>query len=272
MTQLALTGVSVELGGQRVLDQVDISIEGGELLGLIGANGAGKTTLMRVAAGLLQPLAGHWALDGTPLRQLAARHRAQHIAYLPQGAPCHWAMSVSRLVALGRLPHLQPWQQPGAADHAAVATALTQADVGHLAERAALTLSGGERAREMLARALAGEPRLLLADEPVAGLDPEHQLRVMETLQSRVRDGMGVMVTLHDLGLAARYCDRLVLLKNGRLLTAGSPQDVLSPRYLADGFHIDALSGERDGRPWLVPWRGLPDPKTPPTPTLPPEI
>jgi len=272
MTELALTGISVELGGQRVVDEVDIRIEGGELLGLIGANGAGKTTLMRVAAGLLQPLAGHWALDGTPLRQLAARRRAQHIAYLPQGAPCHWAMSVNRLVALGRLPHLQPWQQPGATDHAAVATALAQADVGHLAERDALTLSGGERARVMLARALAGEPRLLLADEPVAGLDPEHQLRVMETLKSRVREGMGVMVTLHDLGLAARFCDRLVLLKQGRLLTAGPPRQVLSPRYLADGFHIDALSGELDGRPWLVPWRVLPEPETLAEVTLPQEI
>lgn len=258
MTQLALHDISVKLGGQRVLDGVDIGVTGGELLGLIGANGAGKTTLMRVAAGLLRPLAGTWSLDGAPLQRLAARRRAQRIAYLPQGAPCHWAMSVARLVALGRLPHLQAWQQPGAHDHAAVAAALEQADVAHLAERDALTLSGGERARVMLARALAGEPRLLLADEPVAGLDPEHQLRVMETLKSRVRAGMGVMVTLHDLGLAARFCDRLVLLNNGRLLAEGPPQQVLSPERLAEGFHIDALSGERDGRPWLVPWRVLP--------------
>ena len=251
---LRFDAVRARLGGREVLSGVSAQLAAGELVGLIGANGAGKSTLMRVAAGVLAASGGRLLLGDSELQHQSGRQRARQLAYLPQGAPCHWPLPVARLVALGRLPHLQPWQRPGKADHAAVAWAMQQADVSHLAERDALSLSGGERARVMLARALAGEPTLLLADEPVAGLDPAHQLAVMRTLRERRQAGTGVLVSLHDLGLAARFCDRLWLLHKGRLLADGTPPDVLQPTHLVTAFGIEALQGAHQGEPWLVPW------------------
>lgn len=254
-TTLAFDGLRVRFGDSVVLSQVSAGLSGGELVGLIGANGAGKSTLMRAAVGIIEPAAGCVKLDGVDLQRCARRRRARQLAYLPQGAPCHWPLTVQRLVALGRLPHLQAWQRPGDEDRAAVARAMEQADVAFLAQRDTLSLSGGERARVMLARALAGEPALLLADEPTAGLDPAHQLAVMQTLRRRSRDGMGVLVSLHDLGLAARFCDRVLLLHRGRLLADGPPVSVLDARQLAAAFNIEALRGEHDGEPYLLPWR-----------------
>lgn len=256
---LELAAVSARLGGREVLSAVSVQLAGGELVGLIGANGAGKSTLMRVAAGVLAASAGRVLLDGRDALSQSGRQRARQLAYLPQGAPCHWPLPVERLVALGRLPHLQAWQRPGPVDDAAVKRAMQLADIGHLSGRDALSLSGGERARVMLARALAGEPALLLADEPVAGLDPAHQLAVMQTLRQRSRAGVGVLVSLHDLGLAARYCDRLWLLQQGRLLADDIPARVLQAPALAVAFGIEALQGEHDGEPWLVPWRRCAD-------------
>jgi iron complex transport system ATP-binding protein len=253
MTTLAVESLTVEFGERRILDGVSLTVPGGVMVGLIGPNGAGKTTLLRACAGLIAVASGAVRIDGVPIFDFDRRRLARILAYLPQQATCHWPLEVERLVALGRLPHLQPWQRPTGRDASAVQTALCLADVGHLTGRNVLALSGGERARVLLARALAGDPALLLADEPVAGLDPEHQLRMMEVLHERCRRGAGIIVTMHDLGLAARFCDRLVLLSEGRIVADGPPRTVLTAGTLASVFHIRADIGDRAGHPVIVP-------------------
>jgi len=255
MTLLAATDVSVAFNGHTVVDRVSLALAGGELVGLIGPNGAGKTTLIRTLAGVLRPTAGTVSFDGTPLAQLPRRQLARRLAYMAQGADCHWPLTVERVVALGRLPHLAPWQGPGDNDRRAIGAALAAADLTDFAERRATSLSAGERARALLARALAVEPEALLADEPVAALDPGHQLDLMTLLHGRARAGAAVVVVLHDLSLAARFCHRLVLLHRGRVLAEGRPEDVLTAETLAEAYGIEALIGRQDGEPYVVPWR-----------------
>ncbi len=253
MTILAAQNVTVWFDSLRVLDDVSMTLVGGEIVGLIGPNGAGKTTLLRACAGLIAGAAGRVLVEGTAIGAMERRRRARTIAYLPQEATCHWPLEVERLVALGRLPHLLPWQRPSGDDAAAVATALRLADVEGLVGRNVLALSGGERGRVLLARALAVDPALLLADEPVAGLDPEHQLRMMAVLRDRSRAGAGVVVTMHDLGLAARFCDRLVLLSGGRIVADGAPEAVLTADRLAAVYGITARIDRADGQMFVVP-------------------
>ena len=254
---LAVEGLRVALGGRPVVDGIDLDVAAGEMVGLIGPNGAGKTTLVRAAAGLLAPEAGGVAVAGRPIGEHPRRALARLLAYLPQGAECHWPVTVARVVALGRLPHLGPWRRPSPGDDAAIGRALAAAEVAHLAGRRVDALSAGERTRVMLARALATEPRLLLADEPVAALDPYHQLHVMELLRRRAGEGAGVLVVLHDLALAARFCDRLVLMRAGRRLAEGPPEAVLTEERLAEAYAVEATYGRRDGALYLLPWRRL---------------
>ncbi len=254
--------ISVSLGSRPVLEQASLTVKAGQVVGLIGPNGAGKTTLLRALCGLQSMQHGSITVNDRPLTDIPPRQRAQTVAYLPQGAESHWQVSVSHLVALGRLPH-----QAGALstlDRQAITRAMDACDVTHLADRSVAEVSGGERARVMLARALAVEPTLLLADEPVAGLDPAHQLEVMQRLHALADGGAGVIVVLHDLTLAARYCHHLVLLNRGQVVASGPPNDVLTPTILADIYGIRAHQGEVDGVPYLVPLERLPS--TGPTP------
>jgi iron complex transport system ATP-binding protein len=253
MTRLSAHGIGVTLGGRAVLEAVDFAVGPGELVGLIGPNGAGKSTLLRVLAGLLAPDAGRVALDETPADHWSDRARARRVGYLPQAGNANWAVSVATLVQLGRMPHRGPLGGASARDRAAVARALDTCDVAHLAGRAVTTLSGGERSRVLLARALAGEPELLLADEPVSGLDPAHQLDVMDTLRHLVQAGAGVAVVLHDLSLAARYCERLVLIGDGRVAAQGPPESVLSDANLARCYDLTVWRGQVAGTPCVVP-------------------
>ncbi|MGB1580497.1 MAG: ABC transporter ATP-binding protein [Nevskiales bacterium] len=253
MTALTARQVSLNLGERQVLHAVDLLAQPGEILGLLGPNGAGKTTLIRLLAGLLAPQQGSVDLAGQPLQALGDRERAKRIAYLPQGHECHWPLKVREVVALGRLPHRAPWQGLPQADAAIIDTALEETDTLHLAERAINSLSGGERSRVLLARALATQASSLLADEPVAGLDPAHQLQVMSLLQGKARAGVTVVVVLHDLGLAARYCDRLCLLAEGRVIAQGMPGEVLSPEPLQQAYGIRAWYGEVEGERLVVP-------------------
>jgi len=258
MTRLSAGAVTVKLGTRIALDRVSAAVETGELVGLIGPNGAGKTTLLRALAGLVSPAAGSVALDARPLDAIGRRDRARRLGYLPQDGTIHWALPVADVVLMGRLPHLGAWERPGDGDRAIAASAMAALDIADLAERPATRLSGGEKARVLLARALAGAPEILLADEPVAGLDPYHRLEVMEHLASLAASATGVVVVLHDLALAARFCRRLLLLDRGCIAAEGAPADVLTPERLASVYRVEAVRGRHEGADYVLPWRRVP--------------
>lgn len=241
MTAISVRGLDVSAGGTPLLENVDFDLPSGTLTGLVGPNGAGKTTLLRTILGLAPCTGGVISLDEHRLDQWPAAQRAGMISYLPQSGVVHWPMTVERLVALGRLPHCDPWRAMKETDARAITEALRNADVAHLRKRRVTTLSGGERARVLLARMLATEAPVLLADEPVAALDPAHQFQVMALLQSRARQGAAVLIVLHDLALAARFCDRLVLLNRGRVVADGNARTVLSAENLAAVYGVQAL-------------------------------
>ncbi|MEQ8266595.1 MAG: ABC transporter ATP-binding protein [Parvibaculum sp.] len=250
--RLAIENLHASLGQTHVVRGVSLEASGAQFIGLIGPNGVGKTTLVRAAAALI-PFAGSVALDGVSVPVMDPRARARAIAYLAQGAGSHWPLEVSRLVALGRLPHLAPFRAPAPADEAAIARAMSLADVECFRGRDVLTLSGGERARVLLARALAVEAPLLLVDEPVASLDPYHQIRIMEVLRAYADEGRMVVAVLHDLSLAARYCDRLVLLDGGAIKADGRPDEVLTPVNLAETYRVRALTGGEGRESYILP-------------------
>ena len=238
---LTASGVTVRLGGTTIVDRVSLSLRGGELVALVGPNGAGKTTLIRALAGLV-PADGTIALGGKPLGALKPRDRARHIAYLPQGHIFHWPMPVASIVMLGRAPHADPFSSTSPEDRAAVAHALATTETDVFADRPVTTLSGGEKARVALARALATQAPVLLADEPTAALDPRHQLVVMELLRAAARGGNAILAILHDLTLAARFADRVLVMNEGKIVADGTPDDALSADRLAAVFGIEAAT------------------------------
>lgn len=259
---ITASGITVSLGGKPILQEVDAQLRRGEVLGLIGPNGAGKTTLLRVLAALLVPERGSVDYDGASARALGRGTLARRVAFLAQGGEAPSALSVEALVGLGRLPHRRPFAEAVEIDRQAVARALALCDVAGFAGRAVGTLSGGERRRVLLARALAVEAPYLLADEPLAGLDPQHQLDTLQLLRRISGEGTGVVVVLHDLTLATRFCDRLLLLDHGRRIADGTPAEVLDDVRLAQVFGIQALRGSHAGEPFLLPWRTLDNEKT----------
>ena len=218
---LGAQNLSISRGNRPVLHDISVVLRPGEITAICGPNGAGKSTLLAALAGLLAPQAGRVTLDGANLTALHPRTRAQAIGYLPQGGEVAWDVSVASLTALGRLPH-------GDAGEAAVARALAACNLEQLADRPVSTLSGGERARALLARVLAGEPRWILADEPLAALDLAHQLAILQTLRAAaVGEGCGVVIVLHDLALAMNHADRVLVLQGGRLVADGPPEVAL---------------------------------------------
>lgn len=247
--RLEAQNLTVALGGRAVIEAVDLTVAPGEIVALVGPNGAGKSTLVRALAGLLAPAAGSIRLDGAAAADLGPRERARRLSYLPQEPLLHWPMTVERLVALGRLPHLDAFRRPQPADAAAIEAALAATETAAFRHRPATQLSAGERARVLLARALATTAPLLLADEPVAALDPYHQLHVMELLAGQAAAGRSVVVVLHELTLAVRFCPRVVLLHAGRIVADGRPESVLSDANLAATYGVKAARGEG----WLVP-------------------
>ena len=254
MMRIEASNIVVRFGDRDVLRDVSIAIDRGELIGLIGPNGSGKTTLLRVLADLLAPNSGAVCCSSIEGVVRDKSELSRSVAYLPQGAEVHWPMRVETLVALGRLPHRRQFRGLSQDDRRAIADALAATDTLMLRERTMSQISGGERMRVLLARALAVEAPILLADEPVAALDPLHQLQVMDLLRARVACGAGVIVVLHDLSLAARYCSRLVLLSQGTILADGAPEQVLSDGNLAQAFGIKAVRGAHAGVPFIVPW------------------
>lgn len=246
MVNIRLEQVGVSLGKRHVVRNASAAFVPGTLTGIVGPNGAGKSTLARAMLALV-PHSGRILVDDADVASMARAELARRVAYLPQGQTLHWPLTVERLVELGRLPHLAPMSRIGEADTAAIERAMARADVGGLRDRPATELSGGERARVLLARALAVEAPALIADEPLASLDPGHQIDVMELLQSEARAGGLVIAVLHDLTMAARYCDRLVLIDGGTVVADGTPAEVLTPANLKSVYGIEAkveLSGD----------------------------
>lgn len=255
MSELAAQSLSLELGGRCILDRIDARFQPGRLTAVLGPNGAGKSTLLACLAGLRQADSGSVLLDGVPRDALPMRDLARRIGLLPQTADVHWDVDVATLVALGRYPHRARWGQT-AADRAAVAEAMTATDVTQFARRAMTALSGGERARVLLARVLAGQPEWLLADEPLANLDPAHQLDALACLQRTAATGAGVIVVLHDLNHAMRAADEVLLLAGGRVVAQGSPETVLTPDRIAETYGVETHIGTTpDGGRFLVATR-----------------
>lgn len=246
MNLLEANAVSVSLGGRPVVDNVSLSVGAGEFVGLIGPNGAGKSTFLRACMGLVKAR-GQIRLHETALEDLRPDARARLVAYLPQDHEIAWPVSVRHVVSLGR----QPWRDSNA--DAIVAQALERMEITALADRPANTLSGGERARVLIARALAQTTPLLLADEPAAGLDPAHQIGLMKTFRSFAESGSSVVCSLHDLGVAARWCSRLVVIERGRIVADDRPEAVLTAETLRRVYGVEAYIAH-DGRgPVIMP-------------------
>jgi iron complex transport system ATP-binding protein len=253
MVNIRIEDLAVRLGRHAAVSGVTLDLRPGKLVGIIGPNGAGKSTLIRALLGLVKPVSGSVTIDGVRIASLSRREIARRIAYLPQGQTLHWPLLVERLAALGRMPHLGPLSRLSADDEALVDAALARADVLHLKGRIATELSGGERARVLLARALAVGAPALVADEPLAALDPGHQIDVMDLLKAEARNGSLVITVLHDLGMAARYCDRLLLMDNGRLVADGAPMEVLTEQSLAQVYGISACIDPDGDWPLILP-------------------
>jgi len=237
---LTTAHVSVTLAGRPILADVSCSFGPRDVVAVVGANGAGKSTLLKALAGLIRPSAGSVKLDGQDLATLPASSIAHRIAYLPQAREVHWPISVAQTVALGRLPYRTGWHAESAADRSAVDEAIRAMDLQRLINRSTAELSGGELARVLLARALAQEAGILIADEPTAGLDLAHVLDLFGNLRRLAHQGRTVIVALHDLSLALRFCNRAVLLANGRILAAGTTPEVLTPDSIRQAFGVQA--------------------------------
>jgi iron complex transport system ATP-binding protein len=254
-TLLTLDDVHVSLDGVRILAGVDLTLDRGETLGLVGPNGAGKTTLLRAATGLIELERGSIEVDGQPLDGFSRLDLARRVAVVQQLPEAPPSMRVDDLVLLGRNPYLRLLGRESRRDHAIAHEAMVRTGCDDLATRTLGTLSGGERRRAFIARALAQEPALLLLDEPTANLDPEAQSAIFETLRELAADGVGVLVVVHDLTLAGAYCDRIALLDGGRVVAAGEPRAVLTAESVARvyGARVTVMQHPVSGAPVVVP-------------------
>lgn len=254
MVSLTAERLHITIGNTPILHGIDCAFAAGVLTGVIGPNGAGKSTLLKALTHIVPPSSGRVLANGRRLDDMKDRARARMIAYLPQGQTVHWPLSVERVVALGRLPHLAPFSRLSEIDHHAVRQAMTAADVLHLAGRTVTTLSGGELSRVLLARALSVETPILIVDEPLAALDPAHQLSIMALLQSLASQGRLIVVVMHDLTLASRFCRRLLLMADGRVAADGGPEAVLDERLIRQVYGVETLVGHHRGQRYVLPW------------------
>lgn len=252
MTLLAIDSLSAALGKQQVLTGIDLAVEAGEFVGLIGPNGAGKSTLLKASLGLVDH-SGQVRINGHDLQRLSAADRALQVSYLPQEREVHWPLSVETVVGLGCAYQKAPMTHMPAALRARIDQAMARMDIGHLRARPANALSGGERARVLLARLLAQETPLLLADEPTAGLDPAHQLALMACFAALAREGRAVVACLHEIALAARWCSRIVVVDQGAIVADGAPRTVLSDQLIHDVYGVDVYRAETDAGLIVVP-------------------
>ncbi len=252
MAELSLDRVDVRAGDALVVREASLQVTAGSLTVLLGPNGAGKTSLLRAAAGLIAPASGRVCLDGVDPRALAPQDRARRLAYLPQTRPLAWPLRVQDVIALGRYAYGAAPGALGDTDAAAVQRALAACDLEALATRRTDTLSGGELARVHMARALATEAPVLLADEPAAALDLKHQYAVMAVLRGFADAGGAVLAVLHDVALAARFASTLIWMKEARLVAAGPPADTLTAQRLAEVYGVDAAVSHGPHGPSIV--------------------
>ena len=240
MTDLVTSDITVVVEGATLVNKVSLQIKPGELVALLGPNGAGKTSLIKAMLGFVPPETGRVMLGGEPLSGLDPMQRARRLSYLPQTRPLAWPTRAKDVVALGRFSYgVSPGRLQGA-DKVAIDRAMEACDVAHLADRRTNSLSGGELARLHCARALAAEAPLLIADEPIAALDPRHQFRIMDLIKRFVEEGGGAFVVLHDIQFAANYASRLVWMKDGRLIADGPPEETLTAERLNSVYGINA--------------------------------
>ncbi|MGW1374028.1 ABC transporter ATP-binding protein [Streptomyces sp. NPDC002446] len=230
--------LSVEVAGTRLVHELTLRAGSGRLVGLVGPNGSGKSTLLRCVYRALRPAAGTVRLDGAELHAMTARESARHLAALPQEAATDFDFTAAEVVAMGRLPHQRGGSgRPSDADREICAAALARVGAGHLGGRGFLSLSGGEKQRVLIARALAQQPQVLVLDEPTNHLDIAQQLEVLSLVRG---SGLTVLTALHDLNLAAVHCDELYVIAHGRIVASGAPHDVLTEDLLAEVFHVRA--------------------------------
>lgn len=230
--------LSFNVDAMRLLDRVDVRAERGQFVGLIGPNGAGKSTLLRAISNVLSYQEGTVSLHGEELRSMSAKRVAELLALVPQIAPYTQGFTAFELVLMGRYPHLGRFQVEGPTDDRIARDAMRLTETENFSSRTIETLSGGERQRVFLARAVAQQPQVLLLDEPTSNLDVLHQLKILTLVERLVEDGLTAVAAIHDLNLAARFCDRLVLLAGGRVVTEGSAQEVLTPETIESAFGV----------------------------------
>ncbi|TRD12841.1 ATP-binding cassette domain-containing protein [Erythrobacter insulae] len=243
---LGAQDLSLDRGGKRVLCDVSVRLNPGTITAIVGPNGAGKSSLLLALAGLLEPATGRVNLDGRGLQDSPARKKARALGYLPQSAEIAWDVAVETLIALGRLPH----RDRGTA---AIERAIAALELQEFRKRPASRLSGGERARVLLARVLAGEPQWILADEPLAALDLAHQLNLITHLKACAAQGQGVVIVLHDLALAMNHADRVVVLSKGGLIADGPPADALSESVIKQAWGVNgSWIGEQGARALVI--------------------
>jgi ABC-type cobalamin/Fe3+-siderophores transport system ATPase subunit len=240
---------------KAILSGIDLRIESGQIIGLIGPNAAGKSTLARLCCGLIEPDKGAIALQGDLLRNLKPKERAKRVAFLPQDPPSDLTFTAREVALMGRAPHLGFWALEGSKDLQKAEDSLREASALELADRPISQLSGGERQRVFLARAFAQEAALLVLDEPTDGLDLAHQVQLVNALRRRAKSGGGTLLVLHDLALAGASCDRLILLDRGRIKAEGSPAEVLNPELLGAtyGTAVDVVPDPVTGQPLVAP-------------------
>ena len=233
-------GLHYEVDAKSLLDGVDLHVERGQFVGLIGPNGAGKTMLLRAIAGVLHYSEGVVLLDGTDVKNGSLKNIAKAMALVPQVAPYTQGFTALELVLMGRYPHMSRFQIESREDNLIARDAMRLTETEQFTDRTLDTLSGGERQRIFVSRALAQQPHVLLLDEPTSNLDILHQLKVISLVRKMVDDGLTAIAAIHDLQMAARYCDRLVLMKNGKILAKGSPEEVLTPEAIQVSFGVKA--------------------------------
>jgi len=241
--------------GVLAVDGMDFSLQSSELVVVCGPNGSGKSTLLRLLCGLLEPREGAVSFEGVPLSSLALAERARRISLVPQSLRTLSDVTVANFAMAGRYARIDRWHGPRSEDLSAVESALVATEVDDLRTRAMNELSGGQRQRAMLARTLASDARVLLVDEPTTGLDPEHQVRVMQLIEAQVSRGRSAVVVTHDLNLASQFATSVIILEDGRVVTRGTPAEVLCPDVLVPvyGEHLH-FGTAPDGRPLVVPW------------------